>query len=267
MGLSLAQEALSVASGAAVGFTLGLIGGGGSILAVPLLFYVVRIGSPHLAIGTSAIAVAASAAFGLVGHARAGTVKWPCAVTFAITGIVGAAVGATVGKAVDGKALLGLFGVLMILIGLNSLRPRRGGTLPDVRMTFDNAPRMLPVLAITGLAVGFASGFFGIGGGFLVVPGLVGATAMPIVNAIGSSLVSVTAFGLTTTATYALSGLVNWPVAWLFIVGGAVGSFAGTRTARQFAGRGRALTLIFAGIVIVAGIYVTASSLLSAHAG
>jgi len=266
MDLSLAQQALSVASGAAVGFTLGLIGGGGSILAVPLLFYVVQIGSPHLAIGTSAIAVAASAAFGLAGHARAGTVKWPCAVTFAISGVIGAAAGATVGKAVDGKALLALFGVLMILVGLNSLRPRRGGSLPDVRLTLDNAARMLPVLALTGLAVGFASGFFGIGGGFLIVPGLVGATAMPIVNAIGSSLVSVTAFGLTTTATYALSGLVDWAVAGLFIVGGAAGSLAGTRAARHLAGRGRALSLVFSAIVIVAGIYVTASSLITAHA-
>jgi len=265
--LTLAQEALSVASGAAVGFTLGLIGGGGSILAVPLLFYVVQIGSPHLAIGTSAIAVAASAAFGLAGHARAGTVKWPCAITFAVSGIIGAAAGATVGKAVDGKALLALFGVLMILVGLNSLRPRRGGSLPDVRLTLDNAPRMLPLLAATGLAVGFASGFFGIGGGFLIVPGLVGATAMPIVNAIGSSLVSVTAFGLTTTSTYALSGMVNWAVAGLFIVGGPIGSFAGMRAARQLAGRGRALSLTFSAIVITAGIYVTASSLITAHAG
>jgi uncharacterized membrane protein YfcA len=267
MNLSLAQEALSVASGAAVGFTLGLIGGGGSILAVPLLFYVVRIGSPHLAIGTSAIAVAASAAFGLAGHARAGTVKWPCAVTFAITGVAGAAIGASVGKAVDGKALLALFGVAMILVGLNGLRPRRGGSNPDVRLTLEAAPRLLPLLAATGFAVGFASGFFGIGGGFLIVPGLIGATAMPIVNAIGSSLVSVTAFGLTTTATYALSGLVDWTVTALFIVGGAAGSFAGTRAARHLSGRGRALTLIFSAIVITAGIYVTGSSLASAHSG
>jgi hypothetical protein len=266
MNLTLAQEALSVASGAAVGFTLGLIGGGGSILAVPLLFYVVRIGSPHLAIGTSAIAVAASAALGLAGHARAGTVKWPCAVTFAISGVVGAALGATVGKAVDGKALLALFGLLMIGVGLNSLRPRRGGSNPDVQLTRANAQRLLPVLAGTGLVVGFASGFFGIGGGFLIVPGLIGATAMPIVNAIGSSLVSVTAFGLATTATYAVSGLVNWTVAILFIAGGAAGSFLGTQAAHRLAGRGRMLPLIFSGVVIAAGVYVTATSLLSGHA-
>ena len=180
----------------------------------------------------------------------------PCAVVFAGAGVIGAAAGAALGKAVDGKALLALFGVLMIGVGLAMLRPRRGGILPDVRLTRATAPRLLPLLGGTGLAVGFASGFFGIGGGFLIVPGLVGATAMPIVNAIGSSLVSVTAFGATTAASYAASGLVDWPIAALFIVGGAVGTLSGTRLARQLADRGRILSLIFAGVVIAAGIYV-----------
>ena len=82
---------LAMGSGGVVGFVLGLVGGG-SILAVPLLVYAVGVPSPHVAIGTSAIAVAASAATNLVGHARAQTVKWPCAVTFAIAGTIGAAV-------------------------------------------------------------------------------------------------------------------------------------------------------------------------------
>jgi uncharacterized membrane protein YfcA len=73
--MMLLPDALAVGSGSLVGFTLGLVGGGGSILAVPLLVYVVGVASPHLAIGTSAIAVAASAAANLIGHARAGTVK------------------------------------------------------------------------------------------------------------------------------------------------------------------------------------------------
>src|SRR6185295_19341333 len=103
---------------------------------------------------------------------------------------------------------------------------------------------------------GFASGFFGIGGGFLIVPGPVGATAMPIVNAIGSSLVSVTAFGLTTAVSYAISGLVNWWIAGLFIAGGIAGSLAGTRIAHRIAGRGQLLSRVFAVIVIAAGVYV-----------
>jgi hypothetical protein len=91
-----------------VGFVLGLVGGGGSILAVPLLVYVVGVPSPHIAIGTSAIAVALSAATNLAGHARARTVKWPCAITFAIAGMIGAAGGAQLGKMVDGERLLAL---------------------------------------------------------------------------------------------------------------------------------------------------------------
>src|SRR6202162_4673147 len=96
---------LSIASGSLVGFTLGLVGGGGLILAVPLLVYVVGVPSPHIAIGTSAIAVAASAAANLAGHARARTVKWPCALVFAVAGIAGAAGGAQLGKMVDGTRL------------------------------------------------------------------------------------------------------------------------------------------------------------------
>jgi uncharacterized membrane protein YfcA len=253
---------LSIASGSLVGFTLGLVGGGGSILAVPLLVYVVGVSSPHVAIGTSAIAVAASAAANLAGHARAHTVKWPCALVFAISGIAGAAGGAQLGKMVDGGRLLTLFGALMVIVGALMLRPRKSAGNPDVRLTYESMPRLLPLLIGFGLLVGALSGFFGIGGGFLIVPGLMGATAMPLINAIGSSLVSVTAFGLTTAASYAWSGLVDWPLAGLFIVGGALGGLLGTRLARHLAGYKHALTLTFSGVVIAVGLYVIARSLM-----
>jgi len=254
--LTVLQSVLAVGSGSLVGFTLGLIGGGGSILAVPLLVYVVGVPSPHVAIGTSAIAVAASAAFNLAGHARAHTVKWPCALVFAASGILGAALGAQLGKMVNGQHLLALFGGLMVIIGVLMLRPRRGGSNPEVRLNAESMATLLPWLIGGGLVVGLLSGFFGIGGGFLIVPGLIGATAMPLINAIGSSLVSVSAFGLTTAASYAWSGLVDWPLALLFIAGGAVGGLVGTRLARHLAGHKNALTRVFSGIVIVVGLYV-----------
>jgi uncharacterized membrane protein YfcA len=256
------QDLLSIASGSLVGFTLGLVGGGGSILAVPLLIYVVGVSSPHVAIGTSAVAVAASAAINLFGHARGGTVKWPCALVFSAAGIVGAAGGAQLGKMTDGSHLLALFGALMIVIGLATLRPRKSGDDPDVRLNRDSMRRLLPMLIGTGLVVGGLSGFFGIGGGFLIVPGLMGATAMPLLNAIGSSLVSVTAFGLTTASSYAISGLVDWRIATMFIIGGAIGGFAGIAAARLFAERKRALSLAFSGIVVTVGIYVVTTALL-----
>ena len=253
---------LSIGSGGIVGFTLGLVGGGGSIMAVPLLVYVVGVPSPHVAIGTSAIAVAASAAANLAGHARAHTVKWPCALVFAASGIAGAAGGAQLGKMVDGTRLLTLFGALMIVIGVLMLRPRKAGSNADVQLTRDNMKTLLPMLVGTGLLVGALSGFFGIGGGFLIVPGLIGATAMPLINAIGSSLVAVTTFGATTAASYAWSGLVDWPLAGLFVIGGALGGLFGTRLARHLSQYKHALTITFSGIVIVVGIYVVVRSIM-----
>lgn len=256
-------EVLAILSGTAVGFALGLVGGGGSILAVPLLVYAVGVKSPHVAIGTSAVAVAASAATSLFGHAWARHVKWSCAAVFAAAGTIGAAAGAALGKIVDGQRLLALFGVLMVVVGLTMLWPRPSGGDDKVRLTAASAPRLLPLLIGFGLPVGMLSGFFGIGGGFLIVPGLVGATAMPLINAIGSSLVAVTAFGVTTAVSYAASGLVDWGLAALFVIGGAGGGALGIWLGTRLATRKRALSIMFSGIVIVVGLYVVGAAVRS----
>ena len=261
--LSPAQILLSLVSGSIVGLSLGVVGGGGSILAVPLMVYVIGVSSPHVAIGTSALAVSANALINLIGHARDQNLKWPCASAFAVAGAAGAAVGAEIGKAVDGAKLLIGFGVLMIAVAVLMLRPRRGGYNPDVRLDRNSLFRLLPRLAGTGFAVGALSGFFGIGGGFLIVPGLVSATAMPLLNAIGSSLVSVAAFGATTAVSYAVSHLVDWPVALLFVLGGAGGGFLGVRLASTLALHQRALTLVFSSVVAVVGLYVASKGMLN----
>jgi uncharacterized membrane protein YfcA len=255
------HELLSIGSGGVVGFTLGLVGGGGSILAVPLLVYLVGVSSPHVAIGTSAVAVAVSAAANLFGHSRAGTVKWRCAAIFAVAGVIGAAGGAALGKMVDGSKLLALFGALMVVIGALTLWPRRSAGNAEVRLTRASAARLLPLLIGGGLTVGALSGFFGIGGGFLIVPGLIGATSMPLINAIGSSLLSVTAFGATTASSYAWSGLIDWPLAGLFILGGVLGGASGIWLSRRLANHKRTLSFAFAGIVIAVGLYVTGTAL------
>lgn len=245
MGLA---DLLAVLSGGAVGFALGLVGGGGSILAVPLLLYVVGVDDPHLAIGTSALAVSANAFANLAMHARAGTVRWPCAVLFAAAGVAGAAAGSTAGKAMDGGRLLFLFGLVMVAVALSMLRPRPAGAAEaaDARLT----PAMAPRLAAAGLAVGGVSGFFGIGGGFLIVPGLMWGSGMAILNAVGSSLVSVGLFGATTAANYALSGLVAWTVALEFVSGGVLGGVAGLLLARRLAATRGLLQRVFAAIVL-----------------
>lgn len=251
----------ALASGVIVGLVLGLVGGGGSILAVPLLVYFVGVGSPHAAIGTAAVAVAANAAVGLLGHARAGTVKWPCALVFAGAGVVGATAGAALGKAIDGERLLALFGLLMIGIGLSMFRPRRGEDAPGVRLARDTAGRLLPRLVPMGLGTGLAAGFFGIGGGFLIVPGLRAATAMPIRNAVGTSLVVVVALGLTTAASYAVSGLVDWWLVAAMIAGGALGSAGGIALGKRLSGGKGALERLFAVLVVAVGCYVVWRSL------
>jgi uncharacterized membrane protein YfcA len=256
MIIGLSGSGLAVASGAVVGLVLGLIGGGGSVLAVPLLVYLVGVPSPHIAIGTAAIAVALNAAFGLISHARLGTVKWPCAIVFSITGMLGALFGSALGKALDGSKLLALFGLVMIAVGIAMLRPPGKNALLDVHLTRKTAPEMLPRLVSVGIGVGLLSGFFGIGGGFLIVPGLILATGMALQSAIATSLFAVTAFGLTTAGSYAFSGLVDWRLALLVITGGVGGSLVGTKINAKLAGHRRALAAIFATIVISVGLYV-----------
>jgi uncharacterized membrane protein YfcA len=255
--ISTMQGVLGLASGALVGFSLGLVGGGGSILAVPLMVYVVGVSDAHVAIGTSAIAVAANAAINLSNHARGGTVRWSCALPFAVAGMAGAFAGSIFGKLLDGQRLLALFALLMLVIAVLMLKTRSRAGVPDVQINRDNMPAIIGL----GLATGTLSGFFGIGGGFLIVPALMLATGMSIMNAVSSSLVAVTAFGLTTAASYAWSGLISWELAGLFIAGGIVGGLIGTRSARLLSVRHGALNIVFAAVIIAVALYMLARNL------
>ena len=257
MVISATQSLLGLASGMLVGFSLGLVGGGGSILAVPLMVYVVGVPEPHVAIGTSAIAVAANAAVNLSNHARGGTVVWSCALVFAAAGIIGAFGGSLLGKMVDGQKLLALFALVMMVIAMLMLKTRSRVGLPDVKINMSN----MPAIVALGLATGTMSGFFGIGGGFLIVPALMLATGMPIMNAVSSSLVAVTAFGMTTAASYAWSGLVWWGLAGLFVAGGIAGGLIGTRSARHLSERRGALNIVFAVVIIAVALYMLARNI------
>lgn len=253
----IAADVATVLSGAVVGFILALVGGGGSILAVPLLVYGVGVASPHVAIGTSAIAVAISALSNMIAHWAAGHVRWPCAIVFSLAGIGGAFAGSSLAKQLDGQMLLVLFGILMIAIGALMLKKRAGGGDHTIRLTASTARRLVPMLIGTGFAVGLLSGFFGIGGGFLIVPGLMLATGMPLIYAIGTSLVAVVVFGASTAVSYALSGLIDWRLAGIFIGGGLLGGLAGMGTGKLIGPHDKVLRSVFAGIVILAGGYVS----------
>lgn len=244
------SDLLAILSGSLVGFTLGLIGGGGSILATPLLLYVVGM-SPHAALGTGALAVSANAFANFAGHARAGNVRWPAAAVFAATGVMGALIGSTVGKAFDGERLILLFAILMMVVGVVMLRPRKDGGTQAAPLTLGVGAR----IAAIGFGVGLLSGFFGIGGGFLIVPGLIFATGMPMINAVGTSLLAVGAFGLATALNYALSGLVQWTVAAEFIGGGLLGGWLGMKAACHLSAQRDTLSRVFAGLIFVVAFY------------
>lgn len=249
--LTTTQVILAIISGGLVGFSLGLIGGGGSILAVPLLLYVVGIHDTHLVIGTTALAVAVNAYLNLIPHWRAKNVRWKAAVAFAIPGAVGAYLGSSLGKIVHGKELLFLFALLMIVVAVLMLRPTRKSSNDEPDSTQVRMQRVLP----TGLIVGMVSGFFGIGGGFLIVPGLMFSTGMSMISAIGSSLFSVGTFGLTTAFNYALNGLVDWVVVLEYVGGGIVGGVLGALLATRLSRSKKILNYIFSGVIIVVALY------------
>lgn len=251
------QAIAAMLSGSGVGFLLGLLGGGGSVLAVPLLLYFVGVPNAHFAIGTSALGVSVNAAANLLGHAQRGTVKWPCAITFAVSGIAGAVIGSSIGKLIDPQPLTLIFAFAMAAVALSMWRPNAGEGIEDVALNPKIAMRLIPI----GLAVGAASGFFGIGGGFLIVPGLMLGSRMPMLNAVGSSLLAVALFGATTAVNYALSGFVIWSIAGWMIVGGVIGGAAGVWASRKLATRRALLQRVFAVFVLVVAIYVAYRSL------
>lgn len=259
MSVALMQDALGLLSGSLVGLLLSLTGGGGSILAVPLMLYLVGVPGAHVAIGTSALAVAANAATSLASHARMGTVKWRCAGVFAAAGMVGAFGGSSLSKIVDGPKLLALFAILMLVVAAVMFMRRSVMGDASVRLDRQNFPKLF----LGGLAAGALSGFFGIGGGFLIVPALMLAAGMPAINAIGSSLVAVSAFGATTAVNYAASGLVNWRLAIVFVVGGIAGGLVGGRIARAIGARRGVLNVILAGVILLVAVYMLARSVLA----
>ncbi len=249
MDASLVAAALS---GAVVALLLTLFGGGGSVLATPLLLYVVGVSDAHVAIGTSAAAVAVNAAVGLAAQARAGRVKWPCALTFGAPGLVGSLVGAHAAKALPGGHLLAWFALAMAAVGLSMFRAPRSPGDPAVRIDPGKAARLVPAGAATGLA----AGFFGIGGGFLIAPGLMAAAGMTLANAAASSLVSVALFGAATSVSYAASGLVDGRLLLALVAGGAVGVLAGTRLAPRLVSRALLARQLFAAMVVATAAYV-----------
>jgi uncharacterized membrane protein YfcA len=250
------QAILSVISGLLVGFSLGLIGGGGSILAVPLLLYFVGYSRyPHLVIGTTALAVGLNAYINVYQHMRHRTVRLRAGTVYAAFGAVGALGGAELGLITPGSTLLFFFGVLMVVVALMMLRSRDHSEEKQNRPVGGGLKkRRDPLVGLTGFLTGVASGYFGIGGGFLIVPGLMFSAALPITEAISTSLLSVGTFGVVSAARYAFAGQVDYPISLLYLVGGTFGGYMGTKIEHSVPKK--SLRVAFALIVISVALYI-----------
>lgn len=239
---------LAVAFGAAIGLLLGLIGGGGSILTVPVLVYLLG-QDVHEATATSLAIVGATAIAGAVPHARAGRVALGTALLFGGAGIGGAFAGVALNRLVSGPVLLVLFGLLMLLVAARMLRGRPGPIDADAPVG------RWPVAVASGLVVGVMTGFFGVGGGFLIVPALVLVLGYPMRMAIGTSLVIIAINSAAGLLAQVGSGTVDLSLAALFIAGGLAGAAAGGRLAdrvddRRLA-RGFALFIVAVAVFLI----------------
>lgn len=257
---------LSLISGAIVGFSLGFVGGGGSILAVPLLLYVVGLENPHAAIGSSALAVSINAAINLLHHARLKNIKFMKGLRFGIPGILGTFIGSQLGLLTSSNNLILFFGLLMLFIATTMLIRihsrtsnassqgiKCGSTIPCFILSrcIDFFPSRR--LELRGLLVGLAAGYFGIGGGFLIVPSLV-SSGLDISSAIGTSLIPVSMFGATTALRYSLENHVNILISLLLVIGGIGGGFLGTTMLRRIPKN--IITNVFAILIAVVGVYI-----------
>ena len=251
---------LSIISGIIVGFSLGLIGGGGSVLAVPLLLYVVGVRDIHTAIGTSALAVGVIAAINLIGHKRKNHVKFRQGIKFALPGVGGTLLGAQLGLLTPSENLLMFFALFMGVIAVLMLRKKT--SKHDVQNSSRQTTVMLTKknISLSGFAVGTLAGYFGIGGGFLIVPTLMYSGGLNIIEAIGTSLVSISAFGLTTATSYFAAGNVDVLIALLFVVGGLAGGLLGIKMIDKIPKE--ILAKIFAGLLFVISGYIMIRSLL-----
>jgi uncharacterized membrane protein YfcA len=215
---------VAVLLGTVIGLSLGAIGGGGSILTVPMLVYIIG-QDAHTATATSLAVVGATALAGAIPHWRAGRVSLPTALPFGAAGIGGAFVGAWANHLLPGALILGLFGVLMLVVAARMFFSKRGPFKPKASAA-SGWIRWARIIG-AGLIVGVMTGFFGVGGGFLIVPALVLVLGLSIREAVGTSLVVIAINSASGLLAHLRYGGLDLATLGLFVVGGTLGALAG----------------------------------------
>lgn len=247
-----------------IGLSLGALGGGGSILAVPALVYVAG-QDPKGAVATSLVIVAAVSLFGMVPHWRAGRVRIGAGLAFAAAGVAGSLLGSAANGAVDPDVLLLAFSGVMVIAAVAMVRRRDtdrvtappGATRVATRVDAGTVAKVL----VAGSVVGVMTGFFGVGGGFVIVPALVLALRFPMVEAVGTSLLVIAINSLVALTARLGSGHLDWKVIGPFVVAGAFGVLAGSRLADRL--DPNRLVRGFAVLLVVVAAYTAVDSVLA----
>jgi len=265
---------LSILFGALVGFALGLTGGGGSLLAVPLLVYGLAI-APREAFGISLAAVGAMALIGVVPRIRAGQVEVGTGVLFAIAGMLGAPLGTWVAGRIPETVLLAMFAILMFFVawqlwsepkvtgGIGQATSETNGNGPTCQRTADGKLRLSSrcaiLLAMVGLLTGFLSGMFGVGGGFVIVPAFVLFSQMAIHKAVATSLLVIVLVSVSGVASHFANGRgISLEVTSLFVLGGMVGMSLGASLSKRLSTP--VLQKVFASGIVAVAIFIVSKT-------
>ncbi len=243
---------IAVIAGAVIGLSMGALGGGGSILAVPVLVYALYL-DPQAATTASLVIVGVTAIVAAISHARADRVDWRAALLFGALGIPASVGGSLLNRAVDAQVLLLAFAALMLLAAAAMYRRARAGEQPTSRPLPTGAPQVVRVVVVA-LVVGFLTGFLGVGGGFLIVPALVLAMGFGMPTAVGTSLVIISITSLAALVERLGHGAIAWDVVVPFTAAAIVGSLGGKHFSDKVSGA--ALTRAFAILLVVVAGYV-----------
>jgi uncharacterized membrane protein YfcA len=250
---------IAVPAGLLIGLLLGALGGGGSILTVPVLVYLMH-QDPHAATAGSLLIVGITAAVGMIAHHRAGRVRLAPGIAFGVLGVAGSYTGTRLSASVPPDLLLSLFAGLMLAAAAAMLRRRRGMAGRPERAAGSTAFRRGLKILAAATGVGLLTGFFGVGGGFVIVPALVLALGFDMPAAAGTSLL-VIAINSAAALAARLGGhlSLDWPLLAVFTAAALAGVVAGNRVASRV--DPSRLTAAFTVLLIAVAAYSLARSL------
>ncbi len=246
-GSGLYAIVLETGLGFAIGMILGLLGGGGSILMVPALVYLLG-QSPHAAVTASLAIVGINSMTGVLFHRREGTLNGKVALVFGGVGMLAAYLTAEVSQMFSETFLLLLFAGLMLIVGLLMILRRQ----PNDAATEQNSPNWLVTVA-GGVGVGALTGLLGVGGGFLIVPALVMLVGLPMRQAVGTSLIIIAMNSLAGLLGHLGDVALDPTLVTVFVLSGIAGTFAGTRLAQRI--QASRLQQVFALFIIVLALF------------